>query len=377
MPVRALSALLLALALPAQTVPPARGLAELRAAFERQWQALGQGDALPTLEQQQALLRRQAAELAAFVQHEAKGDDRWHGRLLLADLRQGLGDGEGAATALREVLAGDAGGPLLLAGAELAVRLGQQPLRDELVAKALARPASKADRMAMGRVLMTHLREVEKGEGIFAELLAAATDDEQRAEVLWHRASAFREREDLPENAYYQELEKLAKDLPRTRWGGIARDRLLASQFQPGSDAIPFRTALLGGGEFALMAHQDQAVALVFWHTGDPSAAELCAAITAQQKIAGERLAVLGIAFDEDCGKVAANCRALGVSWPQACDGGGWQGELALRYHVETAPTVIVLDRQHKIVALNLHAGTESARADLAAAFARATKSGQ
>ena len=58
----------------------------------------------------------------------------------------------------------------------------------------------------------------------------------------------------------------------------------------------------------------------------------------------------------------------------QVCDGHGEDAELALRFHVETTPTVILLDRSGNIAGLNLHFETRDARDEFAQAMARARR---
>jgi peroxiredoxin len=229
-----------------------------------------------------------------------------------------------------------------------------------------------AERLAMARELMTELREVERGERIFTAALAAAADDEARAEIRFARATAIRAREDLPENSYYVELERLAADLPATRYGSIARDRAAASQFKLGGAAIPFRARTIGGETVALAELQGKAVLLAFWSLADHGAGATIAAIEQLRSQHGQDLFVLGIALESDCAAFAKALAPLGATFPQVCDGGGADAELALRYHVETTPTLIVLDRQGKIAGLNLHVDTVDAQQELAEALARA-----
>src|SRR5262245_59941002 len=93
----------LAAALSGQTVPAERTLADVQRAFAAQREALYAGDKTPTRDQELDLLRRQARELEAFVAHEAAGDDRWNGHLMLADLLLGLRERESALAALRGI----------------------------------------------------------------------------------------------------------------------------------------------------------------------------------------------------------------------------------------------------------------------------------
>lgn len=368
-----LPAALLFLATPpsAQETPeaPRRTLAELEAAFAAQREKLYAGEGHPTAEQEAELLRRHEGELAAFVAREAQGDDRWNGRLMLADLRTLMRNAEGATDALEGIDPAAAPGLVLLAAADMAARLDQRPLRDRFVAAALGKDAPFEERMAMGRVLMTLLLEVERGEAIFREALEAAGDDEQRARVRWHRAEAIREREDLPENSYYKELEELHRDLPDTYYGGVARDRCAASQFTIGAPAIPFAAATVAGQPVSLRQYAGKALVLAFWTVQDPRARQLVEALQALDRQHGDDLAVLGVSVDPDPLAFRAAAGELGADFPQVCDGRGWQADLALRYHVEAAPTLIVIDRAGKIAGLNLHVDTRDAREGLRAAI--------
>lgn len=356
----------------AQEAAAQRTLADLRRAFEAEEERLHAGDSFPTAAQLRALHQRQAKELASFVEHEARGDERWTARLWLAEMRARLRDKDGALATLRAIDPKTAGPVPLLLAADAFAQLGDGDARDRWVAAALDREAPFAERAEAARILMTLLREVEAGERIFTQALAAAKDDEERAAVRWQRAAAVREREDLPENSYYQELETLAKDLPSTYYGSVARDRCRASQFSIGAEAIPFSATTVDGKQVRLQDWQGKAVLLVFWAARDPRAPALVQHLQMLQKEHPEDLQLLGIAIDEDCAAFAKAAAKAGASFPQVCDGRGYESDLALRYHVETVPTLIAIDRAGKIAGLNLHAATDDAREQLREALTRA-----
>lgn len=352
-------------------LPAQESFARLQQRFGMQWDQLQRAEQ-PTREQRSALMEQQERELTAFLE-QATGDDRWNGRLMLADIRIGRGNRKGAVEALSAIDRSEASAMLLLTAAEMAQRLQDKALRAGLVEAAMQRPAPLEERMAMARVLMTLLREVALGEKVIAEALAAATNDETRAEVRWHQCDAIREREDVEENSYYVALEKLAKDLPGTYWGGVARDRLKASQFAPGSEAIAFTATATDGSKLGLAAMAGKPVALCFLAVMDPSTTELLQLIEAARKETPD-LQVVGISIDADAALVAARSRELGLRFPLVCDGRGWMADLALRYHVETAPTILVLDRKGRVSALNLHGGGKDGETELREAVRRAAK---
>jgi peroxiredoxin len=289
--------------------------------------------------------------------------------MFLAELQLGLRDRDAAVAAVRGIDLDEAPPLLLVHAADLAARLDQKVLRDTMVDRALSRASKLEDRLAIAKVLVTLLREVPRGERIFAAALAEASDDEGRALVRWRECEAIREREDLPENSYYDALEKLAKDLPGTYYGAVARDRGIASQFRIGTAALPFAAKTTDGKSIELASLRGKAVLLVFWSPRQRDAQQLAQAVAALQQQHGDDLAVLGVGIDTDTAAFTAACKKLGAAFPQVCDGRGWDAELALRYHVETVPTLIAIDRGGAIAGLNLHVDTRSARDDLDAAL--------
>ena len=245
----------------ASTAVSQASLAELERGFARDRDRLYADGRRPTAEQEAQLVSRHTEQLRAFLDERADGDDRWNGRLLLADLCLMQRQREDAVEALQGIEVSQAPAVLLLLAAEVAAELGQRPLRDRLVdqavQRAMQRDAPLAERMELGKLLMTLLREVERGEQVFADALRAADDDEARARVRWYRCEAIREREDLPENSYYRALEELAREFPDTYYGSVAKDRGTASQFAIGAAAIPFRATTTAGDHVATMYSVD------------------------------------------------------------------------------------------------------------------------
>lgn len=350
-------------------LPAQQTLAELQRQFVEAAQRLDTQRA--SREQREQLLAQQAVTLQKFVADVAKGDDRWNGRLMLADLQMRLGNRENAGDALRGITTDEAPAMVLVTAATMAQRLNLRAQRDAWITAALAKDAPLADRLAMGRLLMTVLHEIERGDKVFEKALAAAPDDEQRAFVRWHRADALRDREDLPDNAAFDELDKLAKDLPGTYWGSVAKDRLRATQLKVGDDAIAFQAKTRAGTPWALAEQQGKVVVLAFWTAGDRDTPNLVGILQEQLRRHGDQLVVLGICLDRDDAAIGAAVQQLGIEFPVVGDGKGVLTDAALRWFVE-GPVVHVVDRRGKVAALGQHAGTADARAELQAAIAGA-----
>lgn len=364
--------LLLCAAAVAQTAAEPRTLAVVAQAFAAQRDALYAGTKQPTRAEEQQLLTRQLDELEAFAAHEAKGEDRWAAQLMIAERAMHLRLKERSRKAVEVLLGDGVPGLARLDAAVFAVQLGDQDARDRLVARALEETTDPVPRLQLARILMTSLRDVAAGEKIVADALAAATDDEQRATVRWYACEATREREDLPENSYYEALEALARDLPRTRWGGIARDRSAASKFAIGAKCFPFSVSTADGKSFESAKLEGRAMALVFARFEDEVTGPLVEAVRALKQTHGAALAVVLVAADERPLAVARAASAIGADTVSTCSGKGLRDDLYLRFLVETVPTVVVVDAAGAIAGLNLHVETRDARTEFDEAFARA-----
>ncbi|MGC6488877.1 MAG: TlpA family protein disulfide reductase [Planctomycetota bacterium] len=345
-------------------------LAELEQRFRAEVRQLA--SSRPSREQRDEQLNRHVGELRTFVQETARGDDRWNGRLMLADLELVRGDRDAAAAALSAIDRAEAPAMVLVTAATMAQHVGLRELRDGLVESASKKDAPLADRMAMARLLMTVLREVERGEAIFADALTNARDDEQRAFVRWHQADALRDREDLPENSGFDALEALARDLPKTYWGSVAKDRLRATQLRPGDVAIPFTTRTLAGSPWSLTARNGRAVVLAFWTAADYDTPRLVTTLKTLRRQHPD-LAVLAVCLDRDQAEIRRAVDELEIDFDVIGDGKGPQGDVALRWFVE-GPVVHVIDKTGRVAALGLNVGTNDGREELTQAVAAALK---
>jgi peroxiredoxin len=346
-------------------------LDELQRRFRAEAQQLAATS--PSFDQRKEQLDRHVTELYRFVSDTAGGDDRWNGRLMLADLELVRGNRKAAGDALRAIDRVAAPALVLVTAATMAQHLGMTAERDALVSAAVEKPAPVADRMAMARLLMTVLLEVERGDKLFADALQAATDDDQRAFVRWHRADALRDREDLPENSAFDELDKLAKELPSTYWGSVAKDRLRATQLQPGDEAIDFKTQTLAGQPFQLSAQRGKAVVLAFWSQGDYDTPRLIEILEELRREHKDQLVVLGICLDRDVAAIRTAVAELGIDFPVVADGKGAETDAALRWFVE-GPVLHVIDKNGKVAGLGLQTGTREGRADVAQTVDRAVR---
>jgi peroxiredoxin len=349
-------AALAALLLPTAPTWAQQPLAEIRAGFDADREALmRERQGRVTFQDVKTLAEKHTRTLEKWLP-TATGADAANGRLLLTNIYADIGEEERARAVLKALDVGGAPALELAAAAEMATRLGLGAERTRWIDAALAKEAPFEDRMALGLYLMTRLVEVEKGEAIFDAALAVAADDEGRARVRWYRAAALREREDLEEGAYEEALDAIANEFPETYWGGIARDRRRAFDLEVGVPAIAFSGRTLDGAEVRLADHAGKVLLLDFW-TSDAlrgrSAHEALGAMLADY---GEKgFAILGVAMDGGTKEaVAAAAKERGKTWPQLFDGRGMLTDAALRYGIEQLPDYVLIDRSGKIAAIRV-----------------------
>jgi len=350
------------------------GLAALERKFRTQFAEMQERSAgAPGAEAVQELFSAQIRELQAFLADGAQGDDRFNGRLMLADRLASTGKFSEAQRALRALDSEACPALILLTAADMANRLQMQDLSKAWQTAALLKDAPLEDRMTMGMLLMTVFEDVPAGEKIFADAMAAAADDEGRATVAWFRAMAIREREDLPEGAYEEELRALAARWTGTRHGRIAADRLEAMNFQVGGDALPLSAKDLDGKPVSLADYDGKVLLIDFWASwSDPwlRGVPFLKQLRSEHGDAG--FEIVGVCMDKDAAEARRTMAEHGIDWRQVWDGRGWDGDLVLRYAVETVPHTVLIGRDGKIAALTLHTASESGRRQMADAVRRA-----
>ncbi|MBL8613451.1 MAG: TlpA family protein disulfide reductase [Myxococcales bacterium] len=127
--------------------------------------------------------------------------------------------------------------------------------------------------------------------------------------------------------------------------------RLVAAR-QIGADAPDAEAAYVTNatGRFKLTEHRGKAVILDFWATWcGPCRAELpvVARVAARYRDAG--LVVVGVNTSDEAGNAAAYARDAKLDFPIAFDEGN---RIARAFHVENLPTLVIIGKDGKIVAV-------------------------
>lgn len=351
-----------ALSLAAQEQNKPRTLEDLDRSFRKEWQQARAAGGEFGLEQARVLVARHTETLRSFLDKEARGVEVFNGRLMLADLFLAVGRFKDAKEALGTLDAAACPAAILLNGAAMAKRM-RLPVADQWKQQALAKDAPFLDRMGMARLLMTVLEDAKAGEAIFAAARAAARDDEERARVDWFRALTWRAREDVPEEQWVQELEKLAKALPETRYGRIARDRVKVLDLRPGADPLTLGVADTAGKPVEVADFRGRVLLLFFGLSKVPATVDTARVLAGLAAIHGDQgLDILHIALDEDRKAARAFHARTGLPGRLVCDGLGWDSDLVLRYGIESVPHLLLIGRDGKIAATALYASTPAAR---------------
>lgn len=74
------------------------------------------------------------------------------------------------------------------------------------------------------------------------------------------------------------------------------------------------------------------------------------------QEHKGRGFTIVGISLDEFVKDVERAVAKHGITWPQICDGKGFESELAMLYNVPGTPAYYLLDRQGKLKAKKISA---------------------
>lgn len=346
---------LCALTLLAAPVLAQSSLAELEQAFMKERDAMiesAQGRV--QFSDIQKLAEDHAGRLRDFLR-KATGSDSVNGRLMLTNILLDIGQQDEARNALSVLDPAPARAIELATAAEFADVLGMDEQRETWIATALEKDADFEERMALGMFLMTRLVEIERGEKLFADALSAAVGADQKAHVEWYRVEAIREREDLPEGSYDEQLGALAEAYPNTRWGKIAKDRLAAMEWHEGSPALELEISDLAGEELSLAKFEGDVLLLQFW----ASWAQPAVAFAPMLKEIAERfeprgLRILNISVDDTRAELEQAIAGGAMPGLHAWQEGGWRSDIALRYFIEQVPDMLLISRDGKIAGLRL-----------------------
>ncbi|MEI6574990.1 MAG: TlpA disulfide reductase family protein [Bacteroidota bacterium] len=129
--------------------------------------------------------------------------------------------------------------------------------------------------------------------------------------------------------------------------GRIEADRKLGK----GTKAPEWSGTDLSGKTFSSANSSQDYTLMVFWASWCPHCAQLIPQI--QSMTAGVnplKLQIITISMDTSLIAWKGFVQKLKVPWLQSCDGLGWKGKIPMDFNVYATPTMILMDRQRKII---------------------------
>lgn len=91
-------------------------------------------------------------------------------------------------------------------------------------------------------------------------------------------------------------------------------------------------------------------VLLDFWATWcPPCVEEVPSVVKTYEKFHDQGFEIVGISLDEDKAALEKFTAEHKMPWPQFFDGKGWENELAQRFHIQSVPTMWLLDKEGKL----------------------------
>jgi thiol-disulfide isomerase/thioredoxin len=114
----------------------------------------------------------------------------------------------------------------------------------------------------------------------------------------------------------------------------------------------------LDGRQFDAAAAKGKVVLVHYWATWcEPCKQDLEAIRALQAKYAKDGFYPVGINLDNTPADVTAFLRTKSLPWPQLYEEGGLDGRLATEMGILTLPTMLLIDKQGRVVNRNVHAG--------------------
>lgn len=120
--------------------------------------------------------------------------------------------------------------------------------------------------------------------------------------------------------------------------------------------AISFKATSLSGASVDLASYRGKFVALHYWASwSQPCQNDLVQLRAAQAKY-GDNLQIIGVALDNSKQNLVDFLKSAKLPWPQIYGEGGMDGDVATSMGIMTVPTMLLIDRQGKVVNRSLNA---------------------
>ena len=133
-------------------------------------------------------------------------------------------------------------------------------------------------------------------------------------------------------------------------------DQFGAELYLPGvGDRMDIAFTDLNGNEVDTTTMKDKVILVDFWATWcAPCVAEIPNIVKIYEEYKEQGFEVIGISLDESIPPVKQFNAAKGVTWPQYCDGLGYDNELAQRFGINRLPASFLVGKGGEIIASEL-----------------------
>ena len=129
-------------------------------------------------------------------------------------------------------------------------------------------------------------------------------------------------------------------------------------KWKPGQSPAPLLATALDGSKVALAKYKNRVVLLDYWASWcGPCLEETPSVVKMYQRLHAQGLEIVGISLNTEAQRkqLSAYLKTNALPWPLVCDGKGFSSSLAKAYEVNAIPFNILIGRDGKIVAIDVH----------------------
>ncbi len=122
--------------------------------------------------------------------------------------------------------------------------------------------------------------------------------------------------------------------------------------------SIDLRGKAVDGTSVDLNVYRGRMVLVHYWATWcEPCKQDLEVLKRLQAKYAAQGFSLIGVSLDNDAATLADYLKTNRLPWPQLFEPGGLEGRYANELGILTLPTMLLIDKQGKVLSRNIHAG--------------------